>query len=210
MLLFPDSLVDIGYDRYSRVYQNTNDFSNKCKKEGRRMVKKTLSILLIVILTLFGLSGCNKQDKYEWQGCKWEDIIALFGEQRSMFIEIADIFATNDSYWEQCRQYEDDSTAWIMSPYDEEKMGVFNIDDQEIITRFFDQTHPYQILVKNWESVTITYINEEKTDAFLLTYCYDYRHSRDEWIAYIKGMYPDLIDLGDNWFIYRTEESSHQ
>ena len=179
------------------------------KRKGIKMVKKTLFILLIAILTLFGLSGC-KQDNYKWQGCKWEDMISLFEEQKAMFIEIADIFATNDSFWEQCRQYEDDSTAWIMSPYDEEKMGVFSIYAQEIITRFFEQTHPYRISVKNWESVTITYINEENTDAFLLTYCYDYRHSRDEWIAYIKETYPDLIDLGDNWFIYRPEESSHQ
>lgn len=119
-----------------------------------------------------------------------------------MFQETADIFSTNKRFWEECRQYDDDTKAWLMSPYDEEKMGVFSSEEQEIITRFFEQTRPYMIYVYNEELVQFDYINETDDHGFSLVYYYG--NAREAWVdsQNNNAYHISIIDLGNNWFTY--------
>jgi len=177
------------------------------------MVKKICVISLVGILILAGFSwwihGYYQCQKYKRE----EDIIALFENKKAMFTDVAEIFASSSKFWNEVRRDEYDHYARLRSPYDTKKIECFIQEDQEIITNFFQETRPYEVAVNKFyvtrnniltedRYITINYHFNKGKKTGILILAYYYGDDRDQWIEKIKGYYPNLVELDDDWVIH--------
>lgn len=175
------------------------------------IIKKILAVLLLAgIIAFICFASCKPKDPYRWKAYEQEELLSLFQSRRAEFDEIAQIIITNENFWNKARRHEDDMHPFISSPNDKDKIKLFTESQQETLKSFLNETRSYHITLNYNESVKFTYINEDKSDAYVLSYYFgdktavDYygHNAYESWISLMKSRYSTFIDLYGDWFFY--------
>lgn len=178
------------------------------KTAGWFLVLLSSAVALAFLWTAGGLGKYFHKDDYTWQGQDQDALLSLFEEKPELFEQVVQaVIANEETFWET--RQETESKAQLMSPNDD-IMNVFPPEDQECIRRFFNETRPYMLSLRERREIRIDYINADKTDGYTFSYYYgdktavnEYgRSDWQDWITYTQGNYPYFTDLGNGWYFY--------
>ena len=168
---------------------------------------KNKFFIIFVLCTSLILSGCNTDKaKYSPNLYTKEETLSLYYENEKLFNDVVEVIINEPQFWEKCRGKKGGSSAFISSPYDDERMQVFNFKDKQIILDFFE-LKPYMISHSDYKcSVTITFINENQDDARSFMYWIDPHFMQYNGFKYVNALDQELVSLRQDYIVETLSE----
>lgn len=164
------------------------------------MIKRYTLLCWIVLLSISFLSSCSSKPKYSWKPYSLDEVKNSYANGADSFEQITSLLYS-DEFWNTMRRDEEAGHAWVMDPYDD-RLETLDESTQTVIRDFFQKYSPYMVSVDYQKYITITFINEDRTDGYSMFSYSKEKEGLEDYCVYIKAHYEHLESLGGDWFLY--------
>lgn len=143
---------------------------------------KMLKIIVVSVflcaffVTLWVVCIYDSKESYLPKAYTEDEVKALFSEHEDLFLKLPGILETEE-FWEKGRSSRFETSASIVSPFDDNRLSLFTEDDRNMIIEIFGTLKPYMIALKYQEYLEVTFINEDRTSAYIIFYQYGWSTS---------------------------------
>ena len=134
------------------------------------------ALLCAFIVTVWIVCMGDSGESYLPNAYTEDEVKALFSEHEDLFLKLPKILET-EAFWEKGRPSPVATSASIVSPFDDNKLSLFTEDDRNTIIKIFGTIKPYMIALKYQEYLEVTFINEDRTSAYVIFYQYGWSAS---------------------------------
>lgn len=162
------------------------------------VAKKVLVIFLIIFLAILLLYAYVSKNQISGKPKVYtkDEALNIFDDERKEFDEIAKIFLSNDSFWQNVK---DKETGTVADMYflDGEEKKYFSQEEWGKINKFFNNTRPYSISRRGDSVIVFDYRTSDKEKNIGIYYFSNAQTNR----TYYSQMYLHFDHIDDNWYV---------